>query len=422
MEQITHPNTASAGGSRPQSEPKKERLASLESLRVLAVLAVISQHTVPAEMFIGLGAWVNILVCLLEPIQRFAVPFFFMASGYWFGKATQSGMPATVILRSYTKRLLPLFIAWSIISTFVPSTPNWWHDVMAYGILRPLYWQFLQTMNWITLHPLGLLWFGTIGHLWFIPALLTGLVAVALLGPFQLIYRRTTAIHVNPFADVTLSQSFTLQRLAIPVIAILYVAGLIERSSLITGSEAPPLPYYIRTGLFMTLMFTTLGWWLSFNLKRPTLSLGVVLLLAGYVLQVIEEVTMWHYLDIGPTRFGIGQYLIGTVPFLMGIFVMALARPNIGQSTMLPSLASMTLGVYLCHLPIVKLLNPVRVWLHHPLWDFALPFVIYLLAVALTLFLSKYTLTNTYLVQVKGKLFSFRSTGRRIPSIPHMAA
>lgn len=417
MEQTIHPITASAGGSKPQNEPKKERLASLESLRVLAILAVISQHTVPAEMFIGLGAVVNILVCLLEPIQRFAAPFFFMVSGYWFGKATQSGMPATVILRSYTKRLLPLFIAWSIISTFVPSTPNWWHDVAAYGILRPLYWQSLQTMNWITLHPLGLLWFGTIGHLWFIPALLTGLVAVALLGPFQLIYRRTAAIHVNPFADVTLSQPFTLQRLAIPLIAILYVAGLIERSGLIAGSEAPLLPYYIRTGLFMSLMFTTLGWWLSFNLKRPTLSLGVVLLLAGYVLQVIEEVTMWHYLDIGPARFGIGQYLMGTVPFVMGIFVIALARPNIGQSTMLPSLASMTLGVYLCHLPIVKLLNPVRVWLHHPLWDFALPFVAYLLAIALTLFLSKYTLTNTYLVQIKGRPFSFRSTGRSIPPI-----
>lgn len=422
-QQAAHSNTAlSEGGSRPQNEPKKERLASLESLRVLAILAVISQHTLPPEMFIGLGVGVNIVVCLLEPVQRFAVPFFFMVSGYWFGKTMQSGMPATLILGSYAKRLLPLFIAWSIISAFIPTTPNWWHDIAAYGILRPLYWQFMQTMNWITLHPLGLLWFGTIGHLWFIPALLVGLAAVALLGPFQLIYRRTSAIHVNPFADVILSQPFTLQRLALLLIAILYVAGLLERGSVITWPEAPPLPFYIRTGLFMTLMFTTLGWWLSFNVKRSTLSLGVVLLLAGYVLQVLEEVTMWHYLDIGPPRFGIGQYLIGTVPFLMGIFVTALARPNIGQSTMLPSLAGMTLGVYLSHLPIVKLLNPVRVWLHHPLWDFALPFVVYLLAIALTLFLSKYSLTNTYLVQVKGRPFSFRSTGRHIRPVSHLAA
>jgi peptidoglycan/LPS O-acetylase OafA/YrhL len=317
-------------------------------------------------------------------------------------------------LRSYAKRLLPLFIAWSIISAFVPSTANWWQDVAAYGVLRPLYWQFLQTMNWIALHPLGLLWFGTMGHLWFIPALLVGLVAVALLGPYQLVFRRPSTIHVHPFAEVVFSHRFTLQRVAIPVIAILYVVGLIERSNLIALPEAPLLPYYIRTGLFMTLMFTTLGWWLSFNLKRPTLLFGVLLLLAGYALQVIEEVTMWHYLDIGPPRFGMGQYLIGTIPFLTGVFMIALVRPNIGQSTTLPSLASMTLGVYLCHLPIVKLLNPVRVWLHHPLWDFALPFVVYLLAIALTLVLSKYAPANTYLVQVKkGLSLHVRQNGVR---------
>lgn len=400
-----------------QRAPKEERLASLESLRVLAILGVISQHTLPPEMFLGLGTTVNLLVCLTDPIQRFVVPFFFMLSGYWFGKSLQSGVPAPALLLRYAKRLIPLFIVWSVIYSFIPSTPNWWEDVSQFGVLRPLYWQFMLTIDWITLHPLALLWFGTIGHLWFLPALLVALAAVTLLGPFKLVYRKTPVLDVNAFGDVTLLRPFTLARIAIPLAAILYVVGLIERSDVITLPHAPLLSYYFRTGLFMALLFTMLGWWLSFNLKKPNLSLGVFLVLAGYSLQVIEETTLWHYIDVGPPNFGIGQYLLGTVPFCLGIFVVALARPNIGRSTMLPFLASLTLGVYLSHLLIVRFLNPVRVWLHHPLWDFALPFVVYLLSVLLTVILSRFTLTNNYLVQVRGAASFLMNMTRRTPRV-----
>lgn len=378
MGQTTPPNFALHAphrDSRAQREPKEERLASLECLRVVAILGVISQHFISPQLFQKPGVTVNIVACLIEQLRIFAVPFFFLISGYFFGKSIQAGKSAPDVLLRYAKWFTPMWLIWTVLYAFIPS--NWGET--GSGILRPMYWQLLQTIDWISLHPFALPWFMPPGHQWFLIALIVGLATVAFLN------------------------SFNLVRIGLSVAAVLYVIGLALRGEIFTMQPLPLSSYFIME-LASTLLFTLSGWWLSFNLKKPNLKLGVCLTITGYVLAVFEAATIWHHIDNGLEKFTTGQLMLGTIPLALGLFMIALAKPNLGRSTILPSLAKLTFGVYMSHMLIIRILNPVRVWLNPPflLWDIVMPFVVYLLAVLLTVILSRFAFTNTYLVQVRG--------------------
>lgn len=362
------PMASSAGGLRGQRAPREERLASLECLRVVAILGVISQHIVSPELFQKPGVTVNIVMCLVEQLRIFAVPFFFLVSGYFFGKSIQAGNSVSNVLIRYAKWFAPVWLVWTVLYAFIPS--NW--GATGFGVLRPMYWQFLLTIDWITLHPFALPWFMPPGHQWFLPALIVGLTTVAFL------------------------HSFNLMRVGLPVAAVLYLTGIVLRSEIFV-SQPLPLSSFLTMELAVTLLFTLSGWWLSFHLKKPNLKLGVLLAITGYVLALCEAAAIWHHIDSGLEKFTTGQPMLGTIPLTLGIFLIALAKPNLGRSTILPSLAKLTFGVYMSHILVIRALNPVRVWLAPPflLWDIVMPFVVYLLAILFSAMLSKFVLPTS---------------------------
>ena len=372
---IEHTIAPSSGhSSQVQRGAGEERIASLECLRVAAILGVISQHMTSPELYQKPGATVNLVMCLIEQLRIFAVPFFFLLSGYFFGKSIQAGQPASAILLRYAKWFAPMWLIWTVIYAFIPS--NWGET--GFGALRPMYWQFVQTIDWIALHPFAFLWYIPPGHQWFLAALLVGLTTAAIL------------------------HALNLMRVGLPLAAALYVIGLVLRRE-IFAVQPLPVSQYFTMELGETFLFTLAGWWFSFRLTKPNLKLGVVLAIAGYALAVIEAGIIWHHIDGGLEQFTMGQPMVGTIPFTLGIFLIALAKPTLGRSSVLPSLAKLTFGVYMSHVLVIRALNPVRVWLNPPflLWDLVMPFVVYLLAVLLTVVLSRTAITNTYLVSVK---------------------
>lgn len=387
--------SSSASGSLEQRTPQEQRLASLECLRVVAILGVISQHIVSPGLFQKPGTTVNVIISLVEQLRNFAVPFFFLISGYFFGKSIQTGKPVSATLIRYATWFAPMWLIWTAIYAFTPS--NWGET--GSGVLRPMYWQFLLTIDWITLHPFAFPWFMPPGHQWFLTGLLVGLTTVAFL------------------------HSFNLLRVGLAVAAVLYMIGLILRTEIFVVQPLP-LSRYFAMELAETLIFTLSGWWLSFHLKKPNLKLGVFLAITGYALAVIESGTIWHHIDKGLEQFTTGQLMLGTIPFTLGIFLIALAKPNLGRSTILPTLAKLTFGVYMSHVLVIRALNPVRVWLNPPflLWDLVMPFVVYLMAVLLTVILSRVAITNAYLVQVKGPVHLIGELKRRIQRTAQPAA
>ncbi len=86
---------------------------------------------------------------------------------------------------------------------------------------------------------------------------------------------------------------------------------------------------------------------------------------------------------------------LGGILLSLGVFLLALAKPDLWRSTPLPALAKFTLGVYVSHLLIIYTLTGVRWRLENlfpflsPLWPFLFPFAVYLAAVLFTFILWK---------------------------------
>ena len=58
-----------------------KRIYSIDTMRIIAMVFVVLIHTEPFE---GMGRYGNLANFLIDSSARFAVPFFFLTSGYFF--------------------------------------------------------------------------------------------------------------------------------------------------------------------------------------------------------------------------------------------------------------------------------------------------------------------------------------------------
>jgi surface polysaccharide O-acyltransferase-like enzyme len=97
---------------------------------------------------------------------------------------------------------------------------------------------------------------------------------------------------------------------------------------------------------------------------------------------------LYEYFGVPPQSH---DYLVGTIAVGLGVMLLALARPNLGEGTLLPSLGTLTLGVYAGHYLIIE--SPfnwtLQAYFHPTLWQVALPLMIFLISIALCLVLSR---------------------------------
>nr|WP_269748125.1 acyltransferase family protein [Enterovibrio coralii] len=147
------------------------RIPSLELGRLIAIVAVIVIHAGPLRGD-AYSANVNLLSDVINQICRFAVPFFFLLTGYFAQPKLVSSPIET--LKSYAKPLFTIWLAWSVIYLLMPFR---FDVVISQGFMaeRTGYWNYLlQT-------PLNTLFEGGLVHLWYIPGLLSALTILALL-------------------------------------------------------------------------------------------------------------------------------------------------------------------------------------------------------------------------------------------------
>ena len=98
-----------------------ERASSFDVLRTVAMFGVIIIHcnTLISPEFSGTAVfWAG---TALRSLSCFAVPYFFILSGYLFVEsASRRGIPESELFKKYLKRFVPIFLAWSLIYAFVP--------------------------------------------------------------------------------------------------------------------------------------------------------------------------------------------------------------------------------------------------------------------------------------------------------------
>jgi surface polysaccharide O-acyltransferase-like enzyme len=90
------------------------RLPGVDLLRILAILAVLALHALSYHFDDSIPRNFN-LIEIICVVARSAVPYFFVASGYFWGKKVVGGADLLQTFLRFSKRILLIFFVWSLI-------------------------------------------------------------------------------------------------------------------------------------------------------------------------------------------------------------------------------------------------------------------------------------------------------------------
>lgn len=278
---------------------KKDRLQGIDCGRAIAVLVVVFGHAhVPVQE-----------TSAIDIFARFAVPFFFLTSGYFFKVPDGKLLPA--LLKMTATFLLPFFV-WLAIYLL-------WFQPPAEVFRSPIEIARLLIQG------------GPAYHLWFLPSL-----------------------------AVSSALMLILLRLDIGERALILAAVGLYLTGLVLG------PYYqvlvgegdfiwnMRDGPFLGFPFLVIGWYLARNSIRPSLQVSLAVLAFGACLNAAEILTM----DAFHIEFE-HDLLIGTIPYGVGFFLVALAWPMNAAGQLLARIGPYSLGIYCVHLLVIEAIYSV---------------------------------------------------------------
>lgn len=280
------------------SEPKP-RNQSIDALKGIAIIAVILLH-LPASPTTETVYWQ-----LLDILSRFAVPCFFLVSGYFFQKSWSRAENKTQLIIRSALRIIPIFLFWAMFYVFVPpflDGSDWKHHLQA--ILR---------------YPHSFVLTGNIYHLWFLSSLLQGLLILWI------------SLRLNRF---WLGLTF-----GILLFAISLVAGTYSMTPL-----GVPISFDMKNGPFFSTLFVFLGAVLAQDRCRLQNGIAIASAISGFLLCIAEI----SFLDrVYGVPFRGTSVMLGTIPLAVGIINLAL-----NGSLHVPSLAFIgrySLGIYVIH-------------------------------------------------------------------------
>ncbi|MGR5219206.1 acyltransferase [Vibrio parahaemolyticus] len=293
---------------------KTRKIASLETARVLAFLAVVLIHS-QFLMSLNLGdsgePWFGYIV---NQLARFAVPLFFLISGYLIQPKLYSNPFPTA--SQYALPLMRLWLIWSIIYLLVPFNLG---IVVEQGYLteRQGYWDSLMV------NLLNSILEGGLVHLWFLPSLVM-------------------AVYIIAFAVSVKKAQWVLV-----IGALLYLYGLMGGSyQVLTGIEAP---VFTRNGPFFSLLMVSLGCEIRSRNIRLDSGNAIKVMLVGLSVHFAEASAL-HHLGY---KFSLNDYLVGTVMWAVGCFLWLLVNPDWGNGLFIAKIANRVLPLYVAHLLVI---------------------------------------------------------------------
>lgn len=268
------------------------RFDSLDIFRLLAAFAVVILH-------VSMGVLPLDFQIFIKLIARFAVPFFFLVSGYFFYLGYEK-KGDSFFLKNISK-LLGIFLVASLF--FLPID-------IAKGNFK-----FSQK----------LLLSGTESHLWFLPSLMFGLIYCWYMMSTLKLFKLLPAIFV-----------FSL----LPIILYYYSVG--TRFQGFIDLE------FAR--FFLSVSFLSMGLLLAHYNIKITVKRGLYLITIGLIIMFFE---VTYFLRHDPIDLWGIQFLINTIPLSLGIFFISFHGY---KNTYLANLGrKYSLGIYLYH-PFVNMI------------------------------------------------------------------
>lgn len=201
----------------------KASYGSVDYFRIIAAVLVIMIHTRPLATYTEYGDFL-----LTGIIARLAVPFFFMAAGFFlFCKSDEAGRLSWSVVNRYVSRIAFLYLLSVIVYIPINVYAGNFKELGLLGLLQDIVFD------------------GTLYHLWYFPALIMG-------------------IYITVFLYRKLSFSLLLM-----ISSFLYMIGLLGDSYFGLAQMSAPLHAlyeqmfslfdYTRNGLFFAPIFLALG-------------------------------------------------------------------------------------------------------------------------------------------------------------------
>lgn len=344
------------------------RIGSVDVFRLIAVIAVITMHMLSfrADISIENEEYCRYFYVIINQFLRFAVPFFFVISGYFWGaKIRNSGCLLEYSL-NMAKRISYIFVAWCIIY-LLPFNLGALYSLGMLGPIKKSYWRFCDLIQ----QPVALLLLqGTEYHLWFLPAILFALSISVVF-----VYKKQI-------------KSLVLFSM------ILYVFGVLAKSYANTPIGIH-MEFNTRNGpFFSTFLFVT-GYLMSgINANTRWLVYGFIIFCAGTCLHFLEIYMLWTVFGISPIQdFVIGTYFMG-----VGVAMVALSDHSVLKSHLFSKVGRLTLGIYAVHAIFVSWLRPIYKITDSVLWEIGSVAVVFVLSVISSILLSKSKITRKLVI------------------------
>jgi surface polysaccharide O-acyltransferase-like enzyme len=256
---------------------------------------------------------------IIQQLCRFAVPFFFLASGYF--NAPRRDTPVALTFKKLAGRILPVFLFWSIL----------------YNLISPHRWDWFTTPSYIIRWVLN---GGAGDQLWFLPALLVWMTVALLL-------RRT--LGWTPI---------------IILAAILYALGLClgAYQGVFLGHTSQILVTAMRDGPSFGLVFILIGMWVREHDVTVSATVALTIFIAGAAGQLAEAYGLneFHILAFFKPDFTASTLVFGTGALLLAL---AVRKPS-PVVEKLAFLGQYTLGIYALHRLLVQVfgyaMNPLN--------------------------------------------------------------
>ncbi|CAM3899230.1 acyltransferase [Mesobacillus thioparans] len=290
-----------------------QRNYAIDFIKFYAIVAVVIIHTFPGNDQPG--------YFVLDNLSRFAVPFFFAASGYLFSLKVSENPQSFAYFRKYVTKILKIYVSWLIfyfvydVSRIILTNENPSDELSKY----------MENMT-----ALNLLYYGqgTSGYqLWFVISLVW---STAIL---YLFYRLKRV------------------RLLLVIALCFNLLGLFGQSYSIFD-ELPVST--TRAALYVSLFYTVLGFWLANVQAWQKYSGRIYFYLFGLftILQVLEGFWLQKGLDAKH-----GEYFLSTIFLTIFLFLYALSNPNLGKGLFITKIGANSLGIYAIHVFFIDMVD-----------------------------------------------------------------
>lgn len=330
------------------------RLEGVDSFRTLAILAVVCIHTGPFLKDGVIPASLANPGLIVNQLSRFAVPYFFVIAGYFWGRKIRAGASIAATSIATMRRIGGVFLFWCAVYLLPLDLGAIWRDgsLASFGVVQSN----LETM----LHSYGaeIILVGTKDHLWFLPALLCVVFITALF----------------------LARGW---RIALVMLAlILFLFGLAAKAY-VASPIGLNIPFDTRNGPFLGLILFVAGYVLSRFRPQPRwLALGGAILATGYILQFGELYLLQYRFGTSPLQ----DYVFGTSLTGLGAALVALSNVRALRLPVLSRLGPYVLGIYAVQYVFVDMLKPMHAI--SPFWDVIQVMLVFALSAATVLALA----------------------------------